>query len=342
MELNPNSNSNSDSNPNPNYINRLSRNRKGIFFTLIAVSLLGIILFSYSVTYSYSLQEKSTVIEARVDTMNRFLQEVDTDMENAIYIAGFRALIGMEDEVINTGTFVTNTNTAFTELFLNGTINGQNSSVMQNNTFPYWLLMINAQANSVGINISLEVNNVSIHHQDPWTIRVEVKSNLTLSDTKSTASWNQIKYLYSDISIIGFEDPMYAVYTSNNVLKRINQTIYGGNFTGASINTTNIRDHVANTLYANFTGAPSFLMRFENNFNKSIYGIESFVDKSEVSPYHSCPTETSAIDSIYWQCDNLITVWQVANWSGFRLDNETDINLTLTRIPRYMMEDYVI
>lgn len=319
----------------------IRKDRRGIFFTLIAVSLLGIVLFSYSVTYSYTLQEKASVVEVRVDTMNRFLREVDSDMENAIYIAGFRALIGLTDEVVNSGTFVAGTSQSFVELFMNGTFGGTNVSVMQNNTFPYWISRINAQANLVGINLSLEVQGVSIYHIDPWDVRVEVNSTLNISDAKSTASWTQQKNLYSDISIIGFEDPCYSVYTSTNIVKRINQTIFEGNFTGNATNTTNIRDHVANTMYANFTGAPSFLMRFENNLSGSIYGIESFVDKPEISPYHTCPTETSSIDSIYWACDDSMAVYKVANWSGFRIDNQTDMG-SLTRITRYMMEDHII
>lgn len=317
-------------------------NKRGMFFTLIAVSLLGIVLFSYSVTYSYTLQEKSAVIEARVDTMNRFLKEVDSDMQNAIYIAGFRALIGMEDEVANTGTFVSDTESSFKELFMNGTLDGSNVSVMQNNTFPYWLSRINLQANAVGINLTLNVSDVNIYHASPWVVRVTVNSTLNLSDSKSTASWVQDKNLYADISIIGFEDPQYAVHTSNNVIKRINRTIYEGNFTNNDTDDDNIRDHVAKTMYANFTGAPSFLMRFKNDMNQSEFGIESFVEKAEVSPYHACPTETSSIDSIYWQCDSSLTVYQVANWSGFRIDNETDMSGNLTRVPRYMMEDYII
>ncbi len=321
---------------------RMIGDRRGIFFTLIAISLLGIILFSYSVTYSYSLHEKSAVIEARVDTMNRFLAEVDSDMENAIYIAGFRALIGLEDEVVNTGTFVEDTSSSFRELFINGTVGGQNSSVMANNTFPYWIDRINNEANRVGINLSLSVDDVDIYHTTPWEVRVEVNATLELADAKSTANWTQDKALYADIGVEGFEDPWYAVYTSNNVVKRVNRTVYEGNFTNNSTNTTNIRDHVSSTLYANFTGAPSFLMRFEGDFNTSLYGIESFVEKSEVSPFHACPTETSSIDSIYWKCNNSITVYQVANWSGFRIDNQTGMGTNLSRVRRYMMEDYII
>jgi len=308
----------------------------------MAISLLGIILFSYSMTYSYTLQERSSVIESRVDSMNRFLGEVDDDMRNAIYIAGFRAIIGMEDEIANTGVFVDSTSSAFMELFTNGTISGRNSSVMVNNTFPYWVDRINQQAMRLGMNLSIIVDTVNISHVDPWIVRVDMIANLSLSDIQSTANWTQQKEIYEDISVVGFEDPWYAVYTGNSIVKRINTTVYDGNFTSVQTNTTNIRDHVAKTLYSNFTGAPSFLMRFENRFEKSIYGIESFVDKAEVSPFHACPTETSSIDSIYWLCNTSFVVKQVQNWSGFRIDNQTDFYGSDGRIGRYMLAGYVI
>jgi hypothetical protein len=320
----------------------MAKGRKGVFFTLIAVSLLGLVLFSYSVTYSYSLVEKSGVIETRVDTMNRFLGEVDSDMRNAIYISGFRALIGLEDYVSNTGTFVDSTLMSFRELFMNGTILGTNVSVMANNTFPYWIGKINEEANALGINISLNISEVDIYQVDPWSVRVLVNSTLVVSDSKATANWTQQKSLYSDILVVGFEDPFYAIYTGNNVVKRINMTVYDGNFTTVGTNTTNIRDHVAKNFYANFTGSPSFLMRFEGNFNSSIYGIESLVDKSEISPYHACPTETSSVDSIYWKCNNSILVKSVQNWTGFRIDNETGIGNGTRRIDRYMLGNYII
>lgn len=320
----------------------MPRGKKAIFFTIIAVSLLAIALFSYSLTYSYTLQEQASVIEARVDSMNRFLKEVDSDMENAVYISGFRALISLEDHVGMTGDFVDSTSAAFEELFINGTLDGEDAFLMGNNTFTYWLGRIGDQAAATGVNLSVELESVNISHIDPWTVRVSVSATVNLSDSKSTAQWISYKAVFADILIIGFEDPWYTAYTNNNILRRINQTLYEGNYTNLVTNTTNIRDHVDKTFYTNFTGAPSFLMRFENNFNASEFGIESLVDKSVISAYHSCPAETSSVDNIYWRCDNSIVVRQVADWSGFRIDNRTAGGVPPARIDKYMLEDYLI
>ncbi len=314
--------------------------KKGIYFTLIAIILLGITIVTYSTTYNYTLQQKASVEETRIETMNRFLIEIENDMKNAIYISGFRALIGLEDKISNTGTFVNNTQDAWTDLFLYGIIDGDNSTVMINNTFLDWIQKINLQANLVGINLTINVTNTQIEQKESWTVTATVNSTLIITDIKQSVNWTQEKSLNANIDIEGFEDPWYAVYTSNNIIKRINKTIYEGNYTN-STDETNLRDHVAKTYYTNFSGAPNFLMRFENNFSANEFGIESIVDKNEISMYYSCPTETSSVDSVYWQCDTNITVYQITNWSGFRIDNETDL-MNVTRLEHYMVEDHII
>ncbi len=317
----------------------LFNNRKGIFFTLIAVSLLGIILFSFSVTYSYSLQEKSAIIETRVDAMNRFLKAIDSDMQNAIYISGYRSIVGLTDYLTTNGTYVASTNASLVELFLNGTVEGYNSVFLDNNTFPDWMERISDKGQEVGINVSLSVDSVTVSQESPWSVRFTVDSTINVTDQKSTANWVNDKLVYSDISIIGFEDPWYALHTSGVIMKRINQTIYDGNFTVGN-DTTNLKNHVGKTLYIAFNASPSFLMRFENSMGASTYGIESLVNKTEIMNY--CSISTSSVDSICWSMNSSVTTWGVTgmNESGFKIDNETN-DVGTGRIQRYGLEDVI-
>ncbi|MBU2561148.1 MAG: hypothetical protein KKD17_02540 [Nanoarchaeota archaeon] len=313
-------------------------NRKGIFFTLIAVSLLGIILFSYTVTYSYSLQEKSTIIETRVDTMNRFLHSVDADMENAIYISGYRAIVGLTDFVTLNGTYVSNTTDALVELFINGTVEGYNSSLMMNNTFPHWIDKIGEKGAEIGVNLTVNITSVSVYQTSPWSVRFVVESSINLTDQTSTAEWYKEKSLYSDVSILGFEDPWYALHTNGMIIKRINQTVYDGNFTVGN-DTSNLHDHVAKTYYIAFNASPDFLMRFENNHNASIYGIESMVNKTEILNY--CSLTASSVDTLCWRRSSAAT-WSVndMNDTNFKIDNETN-DAGIGRIERYGVEDVI-
>ncbi|MBN1544278.1 hypothetical protein JW898_02335 [Candidatus Woesearchaeota archaeon] len=313
-------------------------NRKGIFFTLIAVSLLGVILFSYTVTYSYSLQEKSSIIETRVDTMNRFLQGIDADMKNAIYISGYRAIVGLTDFVTLNGTYVTNTTDALMELFIDGTVEGCSSSLMLNNTFPYWIGKIGEKGAEIGVNVTVNVNSISVYQTSPWSVRFVVDSAINLTDLQSTAEWYKEKSICSDISIIGFEDPWYALHTNGMIMKRINQTVHEGNFTVGN-DTSNLHDHVAKTYYVAFNASPDFLMRFENDHNASVYGIESMVNKTEVLNY--CSLDTSSVDTLCWRRSSAAT-WGVKdmNDTNFKIDNETN-DAGMGRIGLYGVEDVI-
>ncbi|MBW2964806.1 hypothetical protein KY363_05070 [Candidatus Woesearchaeota archaeon] len=315
------------------------RGRKGIFFTLIAVSLLGILLFSYGVTYAYSLQEKSAIVETRVDTMNRFLKGVDADMENAIYITGYRSIVGLTDYVVTNGTYVSNTVESLSELFMNGSVEGYGSFFMENNTFPDWADKIKLKGNEIGIDLSISAFSVSINQSGPWSVDFEVLAELNLSDSKSTANWSRVKNISSSISILGFEDPWYALHTNGMVLKRVNQSVYDGNFTVGN-DTSNLRQHIANTYYIAFNASPSFLMRFENDHNASVFGIESLVNKSEIFDY--CSASTSSVDTICWRRDSAIETWHVEgmNDTGLRIDNETN-DVGIGRIERYGLEDVI-
>ena len=146
-------------------------------------------------------------------------------------------------------------------------------------------------------------------------------------------------FLYSDISLIGFEDPWYALHTSGMVVKRVNTSIYDGNFTPDN-DTTNLRQHVANTYYIAFNASPSFLMRFENDHNASEFGIESLVNKSEILNY--CSITTSSVDTICWRQDTSVSTWSVdgMNDTNFKMDNETN-GAGLGRIERYEVEDVI-
>jgi hypothetical protein len=313
---------------------------KGIFFTLIAVSLLAIVLFSYSVTYSYSLQEKSSIIETRVDTMNRFLTSVDADMKNAIYISGYRAIVGLTDYVTSNGTYVASTNASLRELFMNGTVDGDSSSLMVNNTFPLWMEKIGDKGGDIGVELTINVTDISVFQTGPWTVRFSVESDVNLTDQKSTASWIKHKSLYSDVSILGFEDPWYAMHTNGMIVKRVNMTLYDGNFTVVN-DTTNLKRHIANTYYIAFNASPSYLMRFENDHNASIYGIESMVNKTEIMEY--CAPTTSSVDTLCWQ-RNFSSTYHVLDMndtqSGFRIDNETN-DAGIGRVQRYGLEDVI-
>jgi len=106
---------------------------------------------------------------------------------------------------------------------------------------------------------------------------------------------------YQDFYILGFEDPLYTVESSDRISVLINRTPTIDFVNDATNDTTILKTHIENSYYLNSTSAPSFLMRFTGNLSPSIYGIESFVNienwENQMGSYNP---DRSIIDYLYF------------------------------------------
>src|SRR3989344_2922571 len=127
-------------------------NRKGFFFTGIAILLLSLFLASY--TFYDDVQERKSV-QKRIETMNNFLFSIEKDLERQLYVAGFRSMFIMENEIIETGNYVNNINARTEELFFNGTYNNNYQEIMEGATFNYIQNSINLKAEKISSSINL-------------------------------------------------------------------------------------------------------------------------------------------------------------------------------------------
>ncbi|MFC1753261.1 hypothetical protein ACFL96_07695 [Thermoproteota archaeon] len=296
--------------------------RKGVFYTIIAITLLMAVIFSSTLSYQYKYREQRAIIETRVNTMENFIKDLEDDTEKGVTVAGYRAIVGMTNYVIDNMQFIDDVDQRFQELFYYGTIYGNSSFVMENNTFLNWTYKMEEEAEKIGIDVDLTLLYFNVKQTGPWSIEVTVNVSAELTDLRGTASWGKTYQVVVGIPIDGFEDPVYAVKTSNAVPKTINRTIYENDYVSGN-DTTNLQLHMNGSYYTEFNASPSFFMRFEGDFNASEYGIESIVNKEDVSIYWPCPEGTSNVDTLYWQCSSAQT-WTVNNMqSWFYLDNQT-------------------
>jgi len=273
--------------------------KNGFFFTTIAIAFSIVLLISYNVYAGYRLNDKMQSVETRIGTMNGFIKDLENDAENAIFIAGFRSLLSIEDYMMKYDDFIsnlgTNLNSAFDESFIYGAINSEKMSLMQNNTFLNWTNKMEEQAAKIDISLELTVNSVEIMQSSPWTVDVSVNLKIDATDKKNTASWVRNRGFTKTINITGFVDPLYLVNNDGKVNNTIRKTTVN-----PSSSTANLQTHMANSYYIGHTDAPSYLMRFENNLNPSAYGIESLVNTEELKDAGFNPNTRSAVDYIYY------------------------------------------
>lgn len=280
-------------------------NKKGIFFTILAIALLSLFLVSYSV---YSFVQNREGINKRIKTMNSFVSSLDEDIPRKLYIVGYRTIFVLEESVIKNGTYVDNINSTFESAFFNGMINGKdytaldeygNLGLLYDTIFPDIQEHINERARGLNINISFINPNVSITQDDPWNVKISLKSNLIIRDIGGLALWNKTADYYVYIPIKNFEDPLYIVNTNAKVVNKFVQTPYS-----IPMPVGDLITHANNSYYINHTDAPSFLKRLQGDLTEDENGIESLVNTHELSSKGIATIDKAINDYIYFSVNS--------------------------------------
>ncbi len=279
------------------------RSKKAMYFTMMTLAVLSIFIFVFMIPNYKRLGDRMTVVEMRVSSMNDFIKDLERDTERGLYISSFRAILSLEEYMIISGEFLSDTHKNFKEALLNGTIEGTNTTLMRLSTFPLWIEKIQEESQEFNIETNITLNDVTLYQDDPWFVGVSANLSFDIRDTTGIASWKMTKIINTSISIISFEDPLYIINSEGRTTNLINSTPFEGNFTFKSgqWNVSKLITHTENSYYMSSTNAPSFLMRLENDLGPSPHGIESLVSikRLEELDLDLCST-CSIVDYHYW------------------------------------------
>lgn len=294
------------------------KQKQGQMFTLIAIALLILFFVSYEI---YSIINERQSIKTRINTMESFLFSIEKDLERQLYISGFRIVFLAEKQISETGNYISNFETLFQEAIIQGTINGEENEILNGVTIPEIQNNIQEKADKMNLKIELKDVSVSIGQEDPWNLVIHLETNLNLTDKSDLARWYKREDIKSYISIEDFEDPLFLVSTQGKISRKINKTIYEGNYT-QDTDISNLLTHLSNKLYASNSNAPSFIDRLEGKKTGNENGIESFVLIPQLSAQGIPVYEKSCVDYIYFSSSNP-TSYQITGMpSWFLLDNE--------------------
>ncbi len=312
-------------------------NKKGIFFTFIALFIVILIVAVVSTKQKYRYSERSNAIASRIRTMNNFIEDYENDIEREIFIGGYRALISVNSYIRQTQSYIDDFDAVFSEILINGTANSTTMELMQQDgrgaDINSWLDRINEEASSLNIQVDVEVHDIKVAHVSPWIIRVNVNATSEISDMKGLASWTINEVYKREFPIFGFEDPLYTVETSDKITVLINMTpdmeFVDGNDTSV------LQNHITNNYFINSTDAPSFLMRYTGNLSSSEFGIESMVDPEYMSSQMGSFKQRSLVDYIYFGNQTTTDYCNFQNMSAwFRLDDENLETYEVDSLPK--------
>ncbi len=325
---------------------KLKMNKKGVFFTVISILLLSVIIFGLVINTETRLKEKRLPIETRVNSVDDFIGDIEIDIERGLYIAAFRALLGLQQDMIESGQFVSNLNYTFELLVTNGTRGGEYVDVIDDAEMNSWIQRISEKATELLIDMEYEIIDVRIRHINPWVIAIDIDVILDITDEKGTASWQRNSTITTTINIEGFEDPLYTIHSNGGVIKEIERTNIT-DFVDETGDTNGLLNHLDNSYYTDSNISPSYLQRLEGSLGPSQHGIESLVDLQEFSQLESYGVELkddcSIVDFVYFDnnCENITSYLINNTYSWFRLD-DTFIDNSTGHIDVYEARDLII
>lgn len=277
--------------------------KKGYAYLLIASILIAIVLIVFLTVQRYQYQDRQDIEEIRIKTINDFVKGFNDDVERATYISAFRTLLALEDNIANTGSFFNDTETQFRETFYYGIIDNSTPDIMRNSSFKDYLANVNNIANNMGINTSVNITSINLEHSDPWTIKVNIKANITITDQNKLVTWNYFKSFNSDLPIENLRDPLYSTFTGGRSPNIVTKNPYSELVNNTNNDTNNLIQLINKSYYVASVDAPNFLMRFENDYSTDPEGngIESIVNIEELSNQEiEVFTDRIKIDYIYF------------------------------------------
>lgn len=294
------------------------KGKKGIFFTMAAIALAIVVIFSFKAVQPKDLESQTDVAAIRIYTMNSFMKDIEQDIEKGLYIASYRAFAGMNEYIAEEDEYISNLDGSFSEIVQSGTLEGDKIGVIENHTFSNWSSKINTEAKKIDLVANFTLKDISLSQSDPWYVSVEASVEILLADEKNTSSWNRTVNLTFNVPIDGLKDPVSIVNSNNLVPVYMNKTKINDFVQGENIN--NLLKHTNQSYYIPHNDAPNFLMRLQGNLGSSSAGIERLVDVKALQDAGFIGNGRSIVDYIYFGSGSVTTYSIDGAPSWFKID----------------------
>jgi hypothetical protein len=198
---------------------------RGQFYSAIAIMIAVPIVVFVSLYVTMQGSENGVYKIIVSDQIHQVEKSVESDFGKAVVTSGKRAMIAGDDYVVMNGRAMTDAVTGMKELMQNGTIEGNESMLMFNNTISNWTSKILAVPSNFDINISFWGLNVSSYGS--FQIKASARINVSVADELGIARiYKKGQYYESLINIEGAEDPVFTLGTNGAITRTIKISPY--------------------------------------------------------------------------------------------------------------------
>ncbi len=260
-------------------------NKKGFFFTFIAIVILMIFIAVFSFDSDESPYGSLYSGKSQIEVANSFTKDLkDVYLKRVLSTSSELAMDSMNNRIYTTRKPIDNVSLRFGELLFNGTLYGIKEPLMENKTLSNWSdKIVRIADESFRIKANITFYSLKIYQTDPWLLTAVL-------DEYIYVNYSNIIYVVSgqtaaNISLVGEDDPLFLMHGQYRPIV---------DYFPKQWNTTTLLLHIKNQTFTDNSWAPSYVMRMENDTRSSgCCGIESLMNSSYA-------VNLSYVDYLYW------------------------------------------
>lgn len=246
-------------------------NRKAMFFTLMAITIMTVLIVTFRATDYMTLVNRVPVIKGRVEQANQYVKDIKSfHMERSLFVSSKKGIRSYINRTVHEGF---QDEEEMEETLENYIKKNESTEIVMNDLIEDVEVRANESLNIVSeLNIT-DIDVFQSNRTGPWRLGFNMSYNFTVEATRAT--WNSSDNLILSISIKGLRDPFIYLNTDPN----INRTIKKVNY--SQMGREALHRHIDESNYIYTNSSPSFLHRLTNNTNGSdCCGIESMINTS--------------------------------------------------------------
>lgn len=214
------------------------KNRAFVFSGIAFILIIPAIIIAASYMNMLSIGSEATFTHIKSDKLYHFFTTIEKDLTRAAEISGRRAVVAALDYIISNNTPLDTYSTAYgngaegalRELVVEGKLNGENISLMENQTVSYWISSIIDKAREFEYNINITDTSIEIKPYSSFYFTVEVQLYGRITDIEGRFVYEgeipRDRKISTKVSIIGLEDPLFPLRTNGKAHRIIQPSPY--------------------------------------------------------------------------------------------------------------------
>ena len=199
------------------------KSRKGFIFTLLALLVIAFMIIEIGIYFSaYQVRQESEPMKIRTRVVEEFAMQLSSVSVHKISrISAYNSVYALTRDSVSRPVASGKVSEVIGALVWNGTRSDTGSVLVQNGTILEWQNSTQTLADKIGISLNISCTDFKINQSDPWTVQVNYTFSYSMRDEFAKTNISDTYGVSVNVSIVGFEDPLFTNMTSGSYSRNI-------------------------------------------------------------------------------------------------------------------------